>query len=186
MLKFLRAYINHPENTSFDGEDFDEDILLLLRKAVVTNLGWIFATALIVVVPLPFGILINFAVAGPINLNPSIYFILLSFWYLFGFGYAFLNFINWFFSVYIVTTKRIVDVDFHGLLYKNQAEAPLRNIEDVTYSIVGTTQVLFNYGDVNIQTAAENREFDFSKVPNPARVADIISDLVSQERDHGA
>ncbi|EKD99583.1 MAG: hypothetical protein ACD_22C00230G0007, partial [uncultured bacterium] len=43
---------------------------------------------------------------------------------------------------------------------------------------------LFNYGDVTIQTAAERREFDFASVPNPSRVADILSDLVKEIKGH--
>ena len=41
-------------------------------------------------------------------------------------------------------------------------------------------QVIFHYGDVAIQTAAEAREITFENVPNPDRVQDIISDLISE------
>ena len=41
-------------------------------------------------------------------------------------------------------------------------------------------EVIFNYGSVYIQTSAEKREFEFENIPNPAKVRDIISDLVTK------
>jgi len=73
-------------------------------------------------------------------------------------------------------------MDFHGILFRNISEATLANVEDVTHTVSGTLQVVFNYGDVIVQTAGEQREFDFESVPSPARVQDIISDLVAQRR----
>ena len=73
-------------------------------------------------------------------------------------------------------------MDFYSFLYRKVSDAPLRNIEDITYDVKGYMAALFNYGDVTIQTAAERREFDFASVPNPSRVADILSDLVKEIR----
>lgn len=74
-------------------------------------------------------------------------------------------------------------MDFSGFLYRNISEAPLRNIEDITHRMSGISATIFNYGDVLIQTAGETREFDFTSVPNPIKVQDIISDLVSEIKD---
>jgi len=75
-------------------------------------------------------------------------------------------------------------MDFHGLLYRNISQAPIRNIEDVTYNISGALKVIFNYGDVLIQTAGEKVEFEFEEVGNPSKVVDILSDLVSKLKGH--
>jgi len=118
------------------------------------------------------------------TLSSKLAFILNLFWYLLTFGFVFQNFLNWFFNVYIITNKKIVDMDFHGLLSKNVSEAPLRNVEDVTSNVTGTLRVIFNYGHVYIQTSAEKREFDFEDVANPTKVRDLISDLATEVR-HG-
>lgn len=105
---------------------------------------------------------------------------------MFGFGFILQNFLNWFFNVYIITNKKIVDVDFHGILYKNISEAPLRNVEDVTSNVSGALEVIFNYGSVYVQTAGERREFEFENVSHPAKIRDIISDLVAKKKfGHG-
>ncbi|KKU31185.1 MAG: hypothetical protein UX44_C0007G0009 [candidate division WWE3 bacterium GW2011_GWA1_46_21] len=179
----LNSFWRYPKNTWFDGEDHGEEILLVLRRHLITNLDWIFVAILLILTPF-------FANAILVFLNadthavfaPPFVFIFMLFWFLFTFGFVFENFINWFFNVYIVTNKRIVDMDFHGILFRNISEATLANVEDVTHTVSGTLQVVFNYGDVIVQTAGEQREFDFESVPSPARVQDIISDLVAQRR----
>ena len=101
------------------------------------------------------------------------------FWNIFSFGYGFERFLNWYFNVYIITNKRVVDMDFSHLLHRNISEAPLRNIEDVTYTVSGSLQTLFNFGSIKIQTAAEQRELEFEYISNPAKVQDILSDMVA-------
>jgi hypothetical protein len=44
--------------------------------------------------------------------------------------------------------------------------------------VLGAAQVLFHYGTVDIQTAAESREIEFEDVPDPAKVQDFVSDLM--------
>jgi len=53
-------------------------------------------------------------------------------------------------------------------------------VEDITSTVSGATQMIFNYGNVVIQTSAEKREFEFEAVSNPAKVRDLISDLVME------
>ena len=87
----------------------------------------------------------------------------------------------WFFNVYIVTTERVVDVDFYNLIYKKVSDADLIKIQDVSYNQGGVLRTLLNYGDVNIQTAGEVTNFDFEAVPQPDRVAKILQDLRQDE-----
>jgi len=39
---------------------------------------------------------------------------------------------------------------------------------------------MLNYGDIQIQTAAEITEFVFESVPNPEKVAKILNDLIDK------
>ena len=41
---------------------------------------------------------------------------------------------------------------------------------------------MLNYGDVQIQTAAEITEFKFELVPNPEKVAKILEDLMEKDK----
>lgn len=123
-----------------------------------------------------------------LNVNTS--FSLSIVWYCALLFYAIQNFMLWFYNVYIVTDERLVDVDFFGLLYKNINVTQINKLEDANYSQRGICSGFFNYGDVIVQTASEQRSddrgeksaFTFESVSNPDIVVKIISELM--EKDH--
>ena len=186
MLKTLvQTFVQKPKQMYFEGEDRDEEILYIFRRASITNLSWIFSSVLLILAPLvfiPLFLSVN-AVIGKL-IGASTLALINGFWYLFTVGYIFERFLNWFFNVYIITNKRIIDVDFNHMLHRNVSEAPLRNVEDITHTISGSLQTIFNFGQVSIQTAAESRELEFEYVSNPAKIQDILSDLVSEVRGY--
>jgi membrane protein YdbS with pleckstrin-like domain len=168
---------------SFEGEDNDEEILYVFRKAVITNVGWLVVSAFLLMAPVFFNSAFLYLTKEfPDVFSPSLIFIINTFWYIFTFGYMFERFIHWFFNIHIITNKRIMDMDFDSLLHRNITDAPLRNIEDITYTISGALETVFNFGTVTIQTAAEQRELEFLSVADPAKIQDVLSDLVSQKR----
>ncbi len=177
----LKSFVANPKGVCFEGEDRDEKILYIFRKAVITNVGWLFFGGILFVMPVFFSPYLNgVSESYPNIINERIVFIVNMFWYIFTFGYVFERFLNWFFNIHIITDKRVVDMDFDHLLSRNISEAPLRNIEDITFTMTGTAQTLFNYGCVTVQTAAEKRELEFTDIARPARIQDLLSDLVSK------
>ena len=66
------------------------------------------------------------------------------------------------------------------LIYINASEATYDNLEDTSFSMSNIFQTIFNYGNVLMQTAAEQNQFEFIDIPNPAKVQDIISDLAAK------
>jgi len=181
MTALLGQFIREPRGVHFDGQDNEERILLFLRQHVIVNIKWVFITALLLFVLPILDFLFGFGGTSLNQIVPAGYnFVLRFLLALFTFGYFFENFLTWYFNSYIVTTKRVVDIDFYGIIHRRFSEAPLRNIEDITNDISGLGPVIFHYGDVSIQTAAETREIVFENVPNPDRVQDIVSDLISE------
>lgn len=179
------SMLEKPDDTDFEGKDGDEEILYVLRRATITNAGWIMIGVVLLLAPLGFNtIIIEINKQFPNLITTTLAFIINLFWYIFALGYIFERFINWFFNVYIISNKRVVDMDFNYLLRRNISEAPLRNIEDVTYTVSGTLPTVFNYGDISIQTAAEKREIEFEAVYDPGKVQDILSDLVSLKKGY--
>ena len=106
--------------------------------------------------------------------------IAIALWYVMSVIYTLERFITWYFNVYIVTDRRLIDIDFKPLFYKNVSEATYSNLEDTSFSMHNIFQTIFNYGDVLMQTAAEKTQFEFIDIPNPAKVQDIISNLAAQ------
>ena len=66
------------------------------------------------------------------------------------------------------------------------SEARLNNIEDVSVSTPGFWSVFFNIGDLFVQTAAAETEFEIRQVPKPIKVQDVIMDLVTSIKEQKA
>jgi uncharacterized membrane protein YdbT with pleckstrin-like domain len=172
----LAAFMAAPKNWHFETQEKEERIILLLRRHWLTNLGWILTSALLMVAPQFF---LLFASLDFMPLRFRLMGILI--WYLVLVGFIFERFLNWFFNVFIITDERIIDFDFYGLIYKEISDAKIETIQDVTYKVAGFFRNLFDFGDVFIQTAAQVPKFEFHDVPQPARVAKILRELITEE-----
>jgi uncharacterized membrane protein YdbT with pleckstrin-like domain len=114
----------------------------------------------------------------------NILFGLLVVWYLLLLGYAVESFLNWYFNIYIVTDKHLVDINFVSLLYREVVSSRLDDVQNVASKIQGIMESMFNYGDVLIETSGETKNLTFSNVAHPDAVADRIQDL--QEKQEGS
>lgn len=170
------AFAAKPVNVCFDSQLADETILLLLRRHPMTQLGWVGAVLVMLVLPL------LFSYVNLLSFLPSqFHWAALLGWYLLVTGFALESFLTWFFNVYIVTDERIIDVDFYSLLYKNISSAKIDNIEDITATTGGALGSIFNYGTIKIQTAAAVGEFEFEDVPQPDKITAFLNELLVEE-----
>ncbi len=172
----LSAYVVKPNHIRFETQDRQEKIVLLLRRHVITNLSWIFVSGFLSILPV---FLLIFPDLHDFPMRYVTVFVVM--WYLFVTAYVFEHFLSWYYNVYIITDERIVDVDFHSLLYKEVSQAKIDNIQDVTFVMGGVVRAMLNFGTVYIQTAGEKLEFDFEDVPHPDRIAKILNELMLEE-----
>src|SRR4030043_1832859 len=144
------AFLVQPKYFTFEERDDEEEIILVARRHWVTNLTWVLITLAMTIAPIIFHSvpLLEF-------FPPSYQFIALIFWYLITFMYSFEQFLSWYFNVCIITDERVIDIDFNNLLVKKFADAKISMIQDVSSHVIGVSQTLFNYGTVDVQTAAE-------------------------------
>lgn len=175
------AYLENPTNCFFEGQDSDENIILLLRAHIITNLSWIIPAALLAVLPYYLPKFILFAGFSLKGLPETFATAFLVVNYLLVLVIVFEGFLNWYFNVNIVTNKRIVDIDFHSILFKNVDLAPLSSVQEASGQVGGVLGIVFNFGDVFIQTAGARVSLDFHKVPNPTKVADIVMDVTGKK-----
>lgn len=182
MIHALSSYRANPQ-IRFKDQEGEEVVLLLLRRHPVTNFWWITTTLALLVLPLA-ALYLNL-LPPPLNLSrlPAVYLAaILTTWYLFSLGFSLINFFDWFFNLHLITNKRVVDMDYVNLLYFRVSETNFGNIEDVTYKVSGLPQIIFNFGDVLLQTAGAEANFEMEAVPHPAGVHDLITDLKSGRR----
>lgn len=90
---------------------------------------------------------------------------------------SFLIWIDYYFDVWIITNKRIIDIEQKGLFSRKISELELDKIQDVSAGVLGIIPTLLNYGDVHIQTAGEKDKFNFRNISNPYKIKDLIMSL---------
>ena len=71
-----------------------------------------------------------------------------------------------------------MDIDFNNIFYHKFAECSIEKIEDISHVPAGIWATVFDFGTVHIQTAAEQREFEFQNVPRPRDIQDTLNDLL--------
>ena len=165
-----------PPGVNFGESGDNEEILLLLRAHIITNGPWVAISLLMLIVPLILIPLLSGLGNFGIGAGSGLVFIL--FWYAGTFTYAFLNFLYWYFNVYIVTNERIIDIDWYSVVVRKVSSAQIGKIQDVSATHVGVLSGIFDYGNVYIQTAGEENNFEFTSVPYPQLVAKQINELV--------
>ncbi len=102
------------------------------------------------------------------------------FFYLFLTLYFFNAWMNYYLDIWVVTSRRIINIEQHSLFHRVVSEVNIRNVEDVTVSVKGILPTMFGYGNVHIQTAGEVPRFEFENVPDPYTVARHITELHNQ------
>ncbi len=178
-LGIFAALAHHPHGFNFAHQDEDEEIILFTRRHFITNLPWIVIAFLALLIPLLFSSVLQLINLPLFRLSFSAATILLCFYYLMIFGFAFYNFLDWFYNIGIVTQKRILDIDFMHLSYIDIAITQLPEIEDVVHRQKGFFASFFDYGDVIAHTVPGKENFVFERIPHPTQVVDIMSKLIA-------
>lgn len=181
----LTAFAVNPLGLRFETQEEEEKVILFLRQHIIVNIPWIVATIILVIAPSFIFPRLFDAIRASVQLPPAYFLVATLFWYLATFGFALSSFIGWFFNIYIVTNERIVDIDFYYLLYKKFSVAELSKIQDLSYTSGGILATMFNYGNVNIQTAGESPNLEFEAVPYPEKVVQTIRALTENEGGNG-
>jgi membrane protein YdbS with pleckstrin-like domain len=161
-----------------------EKTAFVLRRHPLTFVRQVLLFALMAGVPALFAWMLWNGDLPPVE-NPlaKVALVLLGSAYYLGIWVFFLTeFADFYLDVSIVTDRRIIDVDQRGLFNRAISELDLSRVQDVHSEIRGIFPTMFNFGLVVVQTAGEERNFEFENVPDPNRVRERILDLAHQDR----
>ncbi len=89
--------------------------------------------------------------------------------------------VDYYNDYYVITTQRLVRRDQVLLISENRVDAMMERVQDTELRtrLIGK---IFNFGDLNISTAATGGVIRFSMLPNPAKVQGIIAGLQAQRK----
>jgi len=171
----------------FPGQGSDEKVVLVIRKHKIVLLPYFLQLLALSFMPMLF---YNLAVpaALPAFLEaPYNRILFLAYIVFYGFIWigAFIVWVDYYLDVCIVTDKRILSVEQIGFFHRVTSELNLNRIQEMTSEVRGMFQTMFGFGDVYIQTAAEERKLTLKSIPHPVTTRKAIADLcaAAKERD---
>ncbi|MEW6610488.1 MAG: PH domain-containing protein [Patescibacteria group bacterium] len=171
--------INHLPNQAPD-----EEVVLLLRRHIFIILREVALFMIFAGLPLLAWYLLqrNLPTFFDDDIRVSLAILLVYAYELYVWLFFYRAFIDYYLDVWIVTNKRIINIEQMGLFNRRISEQKLFRVQDVSSSQQGFFGTFLDYGDVSIQTAAEVGRFTFEQVPHPTQVALRITELVEHDK----
>lgn len=156
-----------------------EPVVHFARSHWVAFGSWAIVLTIMVITPLVVGLIFGSSLESTSrSLELRTFLILgLSAYYLFTLAVFLATWIDFYLDATIITQKRLVDVQQHGLFNHRVSEQSLLRVQDVSVRVRGPLQTFFQYGTVYVETAGEAPNFDMHNLPHPHQVANIILEL---------
>jgi len=159
---------------SFAGQQDDEQVILVERQhPVVMRRQLIFGLIILPVMLLPWA----YATGNGYAWVSYTYWILLAGLLILSF-YWLRTWVGWYYSVYVLSSTRIMIVKQHGFFGRAVSELALSNIQNVNYKIRGAQASLLGFGDVTIETLSGSKPLRLKFVHKPAKMQQAILEVV--------
>lgn len=155
----------------FEGQHQGEDVLLAFRRhIVVLRKSLIIMLLMILLGTIPLLI-------WPLDNR--------AYWGLFaglflGFLVVFYNWIGWFYSVFIVSNLRFIQIKQKGFFNRSVIDLGLDKIQNINYSIDGMQQTILKFGTIVVQTFVG--DLVLSNIGRPQEVHEQLLKIV---KEHG-
>ncbi len=163
-----------------------EHVEYVLRRHWFTFLPVVFSFLAMILLPIGvyFGIQYLFPdlLTGPM-ITP-ILILLASGFLLFALMFFYIQFIDYYLDIWIVTNDRIIDTEQKGLFARTVTELELFQIQDVTTNVTGFFPTILKYGDLVIATASNTSTIIFHDIPNPEFIRQEIVRLAEVDRSY--
>lgn len=160
----------------------NEKVLIVVHKHWFVMVGPIVTFALLLLAPVIILAILPFMtrdfnqilVAILTNFSLSLYIMILII-------FMFLIWMDFYLDMWIITSKRIIDIEQRGLFSREISEVPLVHIQDITMDVNGIMRTFLKFGTIRLQTAGE-REFAIRDIPHLYEVKDLILKYSQIER----
>lgn len=162
----------------FEDQFEGEEVLFVFRKhPIVMRRGLIFGLAAWLIGPI-YTLILTYV--RPNDL-PSMTFFFLSLLgsILIGCLILFPSWIGWYYSVFIVTDQRLIQITQKGLFNRSVVDLSLSQIQMVNYQIAGLQQTLLGYGTIMMQTYVG--DLIIHDIHHPAKIQKHLLKILRQE-----
>lgn len=146
-----------------------EQVIYLGHRFALIHWPWMALSFILIVGPFFFLFpLFNLGWIGVV-----IFFCLIAF----GIVFALRQLVKWYYTVFVVTPERIIDMDQKGLFDRTVSPVPFQNIQGVAFRMKGLFQTIFKYGTVIIETTQGDVKIEVRKVRHPHVLEQLIDEL---------
>jgi len=162
----------------------DEKLVGLYRRHPITIFGLIVTFFFMLVLPLGIYLFIRVFHSDYLA-NQQFLALLIMFgglFFLFVVMFLYQNFLDYWLDTWIVTNRRILNIEQNGLFGRTTSELRLYRVQDVTAKVAGFVQSMLDFGMVYVQTAGEKEYFTFEDVPHPNLISKQILELAELDR----
>jgi uncharacterized membrane protein YdbT with pleckstrin-like domain len=172
----LEFYIPHRQK--------GEKIILLLRRHYIIVLAKIIFWAIAATMPPLFYLILGDIIKQMFDgkMFGPILVLFTSTYYLYVWLFAFQSFVDYYLDAWIITNRRIINIEQHGLFARTVSEQKLHRVQDVTSELKGFFSTMFDFGNVYVQTAGENPRFVFKQVPAPYQISKKIAEFAEESK----
>jgi uncharacterized membrane protein YdbT with pleckstrin-like domain len=89
------------------------------------------------------------------------------------------SYIGWYFSVFIVTDQRFIQIKQKGLFHRSVADLTLQQIQSVNYEVAGLQETLLGFGTIKMQTYVG--DLTIKDVHHPAKIQKRMLALLREQ-----
>lgn len=159
----------------------EEHVLLIVRKHWFVLLVDILRVLIIGILPL-----IALAFIAPLtNIHPALTALFTSMWALVVWMMLFTEWTNYYLDVWIVTDKRVINIDQIHLFKRDIITLRIERVQDVKTQTHGFFATLLRFGNIEIQTAGAEAEASVIRgIPDPDQVRNVILEYVDMVTEH--
>lgn len=160
----------------------DENVLMVAHRNwfhiakqyfILLNIAFVFFVA-VISLPLLFPAILGGQLGQILKLVET--FFAMALWV-----YGFLIWIDYYYDLWIITDKRLINIEQDGLFSRKTSELDYAKVQDITVDVKGFFPTMLNYGDVQVQTAGEEENFLFRTISNPLGVKTLIMKQVQTD-----
>ncbi len=166
----------------FDDQFDDEEVLFVFRKHPAVMRKGLIVAAFGILVPILYVFALTIIFANNPERLPSLTFFFSSIaaGFLLGFLLIAPSLMAWYFSVFIVTDQRFIQITQKGFFHRSVVDIGLNQIQMVNYEVAGFEATLLGFGTIMMQTYLG--ELVIHDIHHPAK---IQKKLIRILRDEG-
>ena len=102
--------------------------------------------------------------------------------YLYWWLFLYYSWLDYFLDIWIVTNRRVLNIEQKGMFNRIMAEHKLFRIQDVMSEQKGILPTFLDYGEIHIQTAGSEKLVIFEQVPHPHKIARETIKLIENHK----